>query len=226
MSGGGSDVKVKPSNEEKQLAQIAQERWERYENKFVPAENEYISEIEEINTGHMADKAEGEVTAAAHQSFDDSVEKTLAKTAAAGADPSSGRWQAQSSGLADARGSSLAKGLQNVHEGLENQELSGLKNVIAMGQGQSSEALSGLGGLAENAAREAQADAQAAAALDSAQANLAGNVLGAGARYAAGGLSGGGGGQPANAPIGSDYGGTAGVLNQGTGLSFNRFDEL
>jgi len=168
MSGGGGGDEIEETAEEKELAQLASERWAEYRDTFRPLENQYMGEVDELGEqGAMA-----QVTGQAATNVQQGTEMR-------GINPNTGMPN-QGAAFGQAR----AQATSNAGLGLQEQHKRGLQSVIQIGQGQSAKSLQGLSDVAGQAAQEAQQDAFADFNQSQAWANLAGNVAGAGTRYA------------------------------------------
>lgn len=177
--GGGGGEKVEETEEEKELAQIASEKWDRYQEAFVPLENEYMAEVDDMGSQQAMDEVTGQAATTVQQGMGDMP-----------ANPNRG---APMGGMGRALGSARAGAVTQAGTGLRGQEIQGKQGLVAMGQGQSAEAMQGLGDVASQAAGEAQQEAFRDFNRRQAWGNLAGQAAGMGISY---GMGGGGGGNP------------------------------
>lgn len=183
ICGGGGGGEVEPTAEEKALADIATKRYERYEQEFIPAENEFIDSVQSIDEGD-SDLAAGTAAAGSQQAFGKAEGKVTSTQQQAGAAPGSGRHNQAIAGTADEAAASRGQAIAGARRGSTERRLSGLQAVSAIGQGQDAEALNTLSDVAREANRESINDAKMAAANRDANAQALGTVVGAGASAA------------------------------------------
>lgn len=179
--GGGGDNTVKDTPEQRQLAAVAAEKWNFAQENLAPLEDAYMQHVEGMTSaGNMSyirgrtmqaqQQAAGELTGQLHQGLTQG-----------GIDPSSGRYQGAMAGL----NLDLAQGggetLGRAQFEQENQQVQGLQNIVAIGQGQAGQAQVGLAGLADQSAMDARNQAATQFNRRSANLQLLGQVAGAGA---------------------------------------------
>jgi hypothetical protein len=173
MYGGGGSNEVKETPEEKELAKIAGERWERYQDVFVPLENQYMAEVDDMGTQQAMDEVTGQA-----------VTNVMQGAEVPAVDPNRGQ-----PGIGAALGRARAGAATKAATGLRGQHLQGMQGIVQMGQGQSASAMQGLGDVASQAASEAQGEAFRDFNRRQSWLNLGGQVAGAGMAY---GMNGGG----------------------------------
>lgn len=190
MCGGGGSERPDQTAEERELGRIAIERWNDYQRRFVPVENEFIESVQKTDSDFEA--ARGSAAAGAQQAFAGAEDKLKNNLFANGLTPDSGRFQAAMNGIGEDRSLSMGTGLNETETAMEAQHLKGLQSVVQMGQGQAGEALDGMGNVAADATRESIDRANRSFQNRQAGLNLAGTVAGAGTHYAMNRPSGGG----------------------------------
>jgi hypothetical protein len=185
--GGGSDPKELESKEA--LAQQAANALRRYGDVFVPLENMFIDDTKAMFADGASDaamaSAQNQTSAIYEQGFGDMQGAQFNM----GLDPMSGRAQGESSALrqAQARGMGLAG--SDAGLGYTDAAYQGLGNVIAMGQGLQTQAMTGNIDRMQNSLDRAGS----AAKRDFARSQSLASIAGTGAGMAAGyGLGGGG----------------------------------
>lgn len=177
---GGKKKKVKASEGERMLADIAQQRHEAWKKSYVPIENAYIDRVLGFNTLATRDALTGQGVT--------SVEQQLTSPYASprGYAPGSGRGINEQVMAALARGKARATGAVETGNAVDARALSGKTGLIRYGQGlseQGTTAIGRAGVLANaNAATKLQMDSQIRDARDEA----IGSVVGMGAGYALG----------------------------------------
>lgn len=181
MCGGGSDD-PKQTPEERELGRIAIERWNDYQTRFRPVENDYIEDVRRTDSDYA--QARGQATSAVQQAFDPMEDQLRSNLFYTGVSPESTQFLEAMSGMDEDRALSIGTGVNEAETAVSNQHVAGLQGVVAMGQGQSAEALGGMGQVAGDATTEAVN--RAYRSFDNRQAglHLAGTVAGAGANYA------------------------------------------
>lgn len=158
MSGG--DPELPPDSEEaKALAEVAAKRFNRYQQTFVPLENAYIGDVMDVRS-RGAYEDTGAIASAEYAGAYGAANDQLAEEMQAqGVDPTSGVFMGNSSALRKAQAIRQSRGVAGAKVANTDRFYDGLSSVIAMGQGQSSEAIGGLQSLAVKAEREAMDDA-------------------------------------------------------------------
>ncbi|KZZ72400.1 hypothetical protein A3765_28530 [Oleiphilus sp. HI0130] len=177
MSKGGSEG---PSQtpEEAELGKIAVERWNDYQRRFKPVENQFIEDVQ-ANESHY-DHALGATNTAVQQNFSQAEGDLKGNIFASGVDPSSSQFTDVLAGLSLDRGLTVGTGLNETEMSVDNRHLKGLQTVVQMGQGQATDALQGYGSIAGDATRDAIDRSYRSFQDKQAGLELAGTVAGAG----------------------------------------------
>lgn len=175
MSSGDNDVEQTP--EEKALGEIAVNRWNDYQRRFVPVENEYIEAVQKTDSDFS--DARSRTTAAVQQSFAPAEVDLRDNLFAQGVSPDSGKGVTAMNALGQDRGLSMGTGLNETDVAVDNQHLRGLQNVVQMGQGQAADSLSGMGQAAADATQDSIDRANRSYQNRQAGLHLAGNIAGA-----------------------------------------------
>lgn len=152
MCGGGSDT-PKESAEERELGRIAIEKWNDYQVRFKPIEDQFIQDVQRTDSDYT--EARGNANAAVQQAFGQAEGNLADNIFMNGLDPSSGAFQKTMDGISADRGLSMGTAVNEAEMGVDNQHVKGLQNVVAIGQGQSAEAMQGMGNLAGQATNDA-----------------------------------------------------------------------
>lgn len=187
MCGGGGDNRVAELESKKALAQQAAVSLQRYGETFVPLENMFIQDSFDM----FGDPAYGDVMGRASTMtssiYEEGIDDLNRGAFARGLDPTSGAYQSESSALraAQARG----MGLATAGAGLDNTDAAyqGLNNVIAMGQGLQTNAMSGNIDRLQSGLERASAEAERDFAKSSSIQQIAGTGAGMAASYGLGG---------------------------------------
>ncbi|MGO1718432.1 MAG: hypothetical protein ACTHZY_14265 [Halomonas sp.] len=178
--GGGGDNTVKDTPEQRQLAQVAAEKWNFAQEKLAPLENAYMESVGDMtNAGNMSYIA-GRTMQSQQQAVSSASEQAGMQLSQAGIDPSSGRAQSAMSGIALGGASAGGETLGRAQFEQENQQVQGLQNIVAIGQGQAGQAQAGLSSIAAQSAQDARQSAATQFNRRSANLQLLGQVAGAG----------------------------------------------
>ena len=181
MSKGDNEIEETP--EQVEAAAVAMEKWEHYNDTYVPVENEYMSRVDDMDSEWQHDMAAGNANKAYKPVFDDAAETVAENEMKAGADPSSGRFIG---GLADVRetegtATSAAKVEADQHQ--ETRYAGGVRNIVNVGQGVSTDAQMGLQDVANRSASDAANEAISDFRTDQSNRQLVGMAAGAGLSY-------------------------------------------
>lgn len=178
--GGGGDSKVKDTPEQRQLAQVAAEKWNYAQENLAPLENAYMESVGDMTSDANMSYIAGRTLQSQQQAVSGASEQAGMQLSQAGVDPSSGRSQSVMSGIALDGASAGGETLGRAQFEQENQQIQGLQNIVAIGQGESGQAQAGLSGIAEQSAQDAQQTAATQFNRRSANLQLLGQVAGAG----------------------------------------------
>lgn len=175
MSGGGKDNRVQETEQQREVARVAAEKWNFYQEKFAPIENWYIEKVANMNTAGEYLKAAGVGNVEAQMQLGKGI------NALGQADVNSPRFEAGVNNIEQVggtvAGSNAARGIM----GQQNRFVQGMGNVAAMGMGRGTQAQSGLMDLANSANKNAVSDAEEAFNERMGNLKLAGTALGLGA---------------------------------------------
>ncbi|SDI27746.1 hypothetical protein SAMN04487867_10455 [Vreelandella titanicae] len=178
--GGGGDNKVKDTPEQRQLAQVAAEKWNYAQERLAPLENAYMESVGDMTSDANMSYIAGRTLQSQQQAVSDASEQAGMQLGQAGIDPSSGRFQTAMSDIALGGASAGGETLGRAQFEQENQQIQGLQNIVAIGQGESGQAQAGLSGVAAQSAQDARQTAANRFNRKSANLQLLGQVAGAG----------------------------------------------
>lgn len=154
MSGGGSN-KIEETEYQKSLGQTAAKEWNRYQDVFVPVENEYIRQAGNMNSKDTYNKVAGDVNLNATVANDAATNRVEHSLNAAGVNPNSGKATGAEVGLStSSMGNQNQVTAQGQHSATERY-IGNQQNVVAMGQGQKTTATAGLQDIAQASGRKA-----------------------------------------------------------------------
>lgn len=179
MCGGGDEPKQTP--EEAELGRIAVEKWNHYQTKYVPVENEYIEDVQ-MGESDFA-QARGTTAASVQMGFDQAEVDLSNNIFAQGLDVNSSQFISAIDDLGLDRGLSMGTGLNETEMAVDNKHVMGLQSVVDMGQGKSARAVQGMGEIAGMRTHDAIDRANRSFQEKQAGLHLVGNVAGAGASH-------------------------------------------
>lgn len=180
MCGGGDDG-PKQTPEERELGRIAIERWNDYQTRFRPVENEYIEAVQMNDTDF--DQVRASTASSVQQGFNPAEIDLTNNLFAKGMNMESSQFGGALDDFAIDRAVSLGTGLNEAELAVDTAHLKGLQNVVAMGQGQAMESINGLGHMAGDATRDAIDRSVRSYQDKQAGLQLVGQVAGAGMSY-------------------------------------------
>ena len=156
----GKADSVKETKEEQALAEVASQKWELYKKDYRPLEDKYMGNVEAQNSDGAHSFAKGVAASATSEAFDDARKKTQTDLNSAGINPNSGHAKLTMAGLSDIQGGSSAEAKARASNSQDDSYVDGLKNIVAIGNNQSTTATAGLSDIAHSANEEASRKAQ------------------------------------------------------------------
>lgn len=181
--GGGGDNKIEETPEQRAQADVAMMQWKDYLNKYRPFEDAFMEDVDRMNTGQQYNQVAGLAAVPVESQFSTAVRDTSRAMVGGGLNPNSGAFKSSLSKLDRAKSTTKADNMNQAQVGQQSRYVSGISNIVRMGQGQETEAVQGFGDLATNSARKASNDAGIAINNRRDNQQLAGAVVGAGTRY-------------------------------------------
>lgn len=181
--GGGGDNKVKDTPEQRHLAKVAAEKWNFAQEELAPLENAYMESVGEMTDPGQTSYLRGRTMQSLGRVQPEMMDQAGDQMTQAGIDPSSGRYQEEMSGITEDIGSAGGETLGRAQFEQQNEQVKGLQNIVAMGQGEATEAQQGLSGLAQQSSQDAIGDATNRFNRRSANLQLLGTVAGGATRY-------------------------------------------
>ena len=183
---GGDDPELKDTEDQKELAKIASERWEDYQRDFVPAENFFIDEMINYDKDSRKNNIESAAVSNTESAYGDYQEEQLATLTENNVNPNSGAFGEAISDIAIDKGSSRTSNVVQSKQALQDLKVQGMKNVVAVGNGQAAESLAGLNTVASNSANQAINDVQTKAYESQSKFGAIGQAAGMAGRAALG----------------------------------------
>lgn len=186
--GGGGDNEIENTPGQRYLAQVAAEKWNFAQDQLAPLEGRYMEQVSDMTSPGNMSYIRGRTSQAQLQTTGDLMGQASGQLTQAGIDPSSGRYQSAMHGLALDTAQAGGETLGRAQFEQESQQIQGLQNIVAMGQGEAGQAQAGLAGIAGQAAADARSSAVNSFNRNSANLQLLGTVAGVGTRYGLQGL--------------------------------------
>ncbi len=186
MKSGGN--KVQESEAERALAEVAQQRFADYKQRWQPLQKraaEFVSSLGKDDSIERT-KAAGQANLATRKAFSDAEDQLEAGAQARGIRSDSARAKLGKVALGNAEATSQGIGQVAADQSVDDAYAQGLAKIMAMGRGASSDAISGLTQAAQAGAKQAQFDASNALADQLGNAELIGTVAGIGLDAASG----------------------------------------
>ncbi len=180
---GGSN-KIEETADQKELARIASERWGAYQETFVPAENKFIDEMTDFDNPARREQVTRSASAAVQDSASDAWEDRAASMTRSAIDPSSGAFNSAITDHATNTAEIESDVVNRTTQALQDQKVQGMKNVVAVGNGQAAEAWQGMGDISSRSAAEATDSALRKEKRQSSRHSALGTVAGGAARAA------------------------------------------
>ncbi|HAU4928764.1 hypothetical protein ATO50_09305 [Aeromonas hydrophila] len=181
--GKGGSGKVEETAAQKALAEVAMQQWQLYQNELKPYEDLFMNKVDDLKREEEFDKLAGTAALGTAQSFGEARQGLADGMAAAGVDPSSGKYQEAMKALEADQVLSQTDTANRAQSSQQDRYVAGLKDVVSMGQGQKAEALAGYNSLASTSLNKAAVDAQSKFNNKQAVMGMVGAVGGAATAY-------------------------------------------
>lgn len=156
---GGGDAKIKDTADQKALAQIASQRWQQYQSIYKPAENRYINEMTTFDKPSRMAQAGGAAEGAVRGEYAQAIRSDVQQMTGSGINPASGAFMAQTGARARQMAADEANNVTQTETAIQDQRVAGMQNVVALGSGQATQAIAGMGETARASASEASQSA-------------------------------------------------------------------
>lgn len=145
---GGGDSDIKETIEQKELAKISAEQYAYFENELMPVRDVYIDEMQAGNDASKYERLSNVVNTDTAALLDREIDGGVRQLAANNVDPSSGKFQSTVGNMAKEAGSITADTVNRAQVAQQDAYLSGLGNVVAMGEKKATKATAGLSDVA------------------------------------------------------------------------------
>ena len=181
--GKGGSSEVKETSQEKAAAEVANKQWNLYVNQLRPFENLLMDKVDSLNDESRYQEIAGDTNLEYQQQFGKARQQAAQGLAAAGVDPSSGKFRGAMGSLTNDQVAGQIDTTTRAQTSQQDKYVAGQQDIQSMGSGQQSDALAGYSNIARSAAQKAAADAQQSLASKNATANLIGTGVGLAASY-------------------------------------------
>jgi len=148
------------TEQERALAEIAAQRFNRYKEVFAPLEDQYIQQVFDVRNQDNYETAGGLAAAEYQRSFQKSQNDLSGQMMQQGVDPSSGAYEGNSAALRRAQAVGQGLGVSGAKVANTDRFYQGLRGITAIGQGQAADAITGMGDIAKTARENANRDAE------------------------------------------------------------------
>lgn len=183
----GDAPEVKESPQQKAFAQIAAERFADYQKRWLPVQRQLTERVRAMGRSGSAERRQAEGKAATDTAvrFGEAKAGLEGALTQSGAAPGSGKFAMATAGLGIDEATSRAGGFMATDAAIDDAYLKGLASIAQLGRGESASAIKGMGDVAAMSGRQAQQDAEMSLADRAGDLQLAGQVAGLGAAFAA-----------------------------------------
>ena len=173
--GGGS---IEDTSDQKELAAIALDRYTRYQNVFVPAEDRYIDEVRNYDSASRLEQASGAAAANVQGAFTEGFAEQQKDMFAQGINPNSGMANQAVQNYAQNAMFAQSDNVNRSQQSIQDAKLTGMQNVAALGQGVAGNAMAGIADAASFGSDEANRRSDNAFNQSSGRRYMAGAALG------------------------------------------------
>ncbi|MGM0858671.1 MAG: hypothetical protein ACQEW0_16560 [Pseudomonadota bacterium] len=181
--GGGGDNSVKDTPEQRELTAVAAEKWNYAQDNLAPLEDAYMKQVGDMTSDGNMSYIRGRTMQSQQQATSELTDQAGQQLEQAGINPNSGRYQGEMTGLGLDTAQAGGETLGRAQFEQENQQIQGLQNIVAIGQGESGQAQQGLAGIASQSAADARQSSANQFNRRSANLQLLGQVAGVGTSY-------------------------------------------
>jgi hypothetical protein len=153
-SGGSYEVPETP--EEKELAKISLEKWNRYKDVYRPLEDKYMAKVDNMTSDAAYDRIGGltgnAIVAGAGSQMDAGNQAMFQ----GGINPNSGKFMGANSTLMSKGSKVLSSAVNQANRGLGTEKIARMEGIVNIGQGQASDAVKGLSDIAASSVDTAE----------------------------------------------------------------------
>lgn len=157
--GGGGDNKIEETPQQRALARASMNRWNDYQQYYRPVENRFMEQVNDMNADGQYSQAANMASIPVEQQFSQAVTQNANQMIGAGINPNSGLFKAELDKLDRNKASVKADMMSQGQMAQQNRYIGGLQNVVAIGQGQATTAMDGMGSISSMSAQKASSEA-------------------------------------------------------------------
>ncbi len=180
--GGGPD-EVKETAYQKELANIATEKWNMSKQNLQPLEDMMIAKVSKGVTDEQRAKTGAAANVASQKQFGQVGEQTLKELAATGVDPTSGKFREAQSDISRSGGETMSASQTESEAGLQSNQLLSEMNLLRAGAGEATQAQASMSDVARRSAQKAEQEAAVKYQENQGLRQLAGTLAGAAGTY-------------------------------------------
>jgi hypothetical protein len=173
---------IEETAEETVAAEISDEKWKRYQDVFVPLENQYMQKVDNFRSDANYDKVGGMVSSGVKSGMGQAIADNNTAMFQGGINPNSGKFKGANTALMTKGSKVLSDAVNNANLNLGTEQLNRMEGLVKIGQGQSADTTKSMNQIAKNSASIAGQDAEDVFNRYSATAETIGTGIGAGSR--------------------------------------------
>ena len=159
FKGGGGDNDIKDTEDQKALAEIAAQRWQQYQQNYIPVENRYMDKIRNFDSPETMNRMTGIAATNTENAFSEALNNDIRRITAEGINPGSGTFKSAITDNATAKNVAMVDNTSRTQQAVQDTKVQGMQNIVNLGSGLSTEAITGLGETAASSAYEAERQA-------------------------------------------------------------------
>jgi hypothetical protein len=156
----GGGYEVEETAEEKELANISMEKWERYKTKFRPLEDQYMAKVDNMGSDASYDRIGGLAGNAMVAGAGSQIDAGNQAMFQGGINPNSGKFMGANSALMSKGSKVLSAAVNSANMGLGNERISRMEGIVNIGQGQAAGAVKSLSDIASSSVDQANSSAE------------------------------------------------------------------
>ena len=156
----GGGYEVEETAEEKELANISMEKWERYKTKFRPLEDQYMAKVDNMGSDASYDRIGGLAGNAMVAGAGSQIDAGNQAMFQGGINPNSGKFMGANSALMSKGSKVLSAAVNSANMGLGNERISRMEGLVNIGQGQAAGAVKSLSDIASSSVDQANSSAE------------------------------------------------------------------
>ena len=156
----GGGYEIEETAEEKELANISMEKWERYKTKFRPLEDQYMAKVDGMRSDSSYNRVGGLTGNAINADAGNQLATANQALFQGGVNPNSGKFMGANSTLLSKGSKVLSAAVNSANMGLGNEQISRMEGIVNIGQGQAAGAVKSLSDIAANSVDQATSSAE------------------------------------------------------------------